>query len=92
MIGERCNGLLGADGRAGQNAAVIRQMRAQKISDLSGLFDTPGGKFAGVVRYSIYSFRVSPQNQIHQTPEYYILFASVYRIHCLCYFNPKEMT
>ena len=92
MTGESCRGLLGAGGRAGQNAAVIRQMRAQKISDLSGLFDAPGGKFAGVIRCSIHGFRVSPQNQIHLPPEYYILFASVYRIHCLRYFNPKEMT
>ena len=92
MIGERCNGLLGADGGAGQNAAVIGQMRAQEIGDLYGLFDAPGGKFAGMIRCPVYSFRVSPQNQIHPAPEYYILFASVYRIHCLCYFNLKEMT
>jgi hypothetical protein len=65
---QRVRGLLGALGRADQNAPLAWQMLLQPVRDLLCLFfatDSQAALVVGNCRTAFFSLGVTPENQIH---------------------------
>jgi hypothetical protein len=90
MAGKCGCGLLGASCRADQDAVLVGQVLAKEGGDFRSLLDPLCSEFARMIGGAVFRFGMPPKDEIHQSPQYFILFIHIYRIHYLLNFNTKE--
>lgn len=81
VIGQRGDRLQRAHGGTHQNAGVFWQVLTEERGSLFRLFYPLGRELAFEVGRAILSFRVSPQNQVHVSPQNITVFCITYTVY-----------